>query len=129
MIPVPVTFHLGGIEPMPGVSIGSPMYGTPAEHLPALLLLAASPVVALLIRTVAPRSALAARILGGYRARPPLHRLAAWLLAASAVLHLGMWNHHEGVMGILVVGDGLLLGAAAGLLLLGRIRAGPGGAC
>jgi len=118
--PLPIAFHVGDVDLAAVVSEGSPLYDTPAEHLPALLALAALPLLALVMRMAAPRSQLAARLRDGYRARPPLHRVAAWLLGASAIIHLALIGHHEGVLGALMIVDGVLLGLCALLLLLGR---------
>jgi len=118
--PLPIAFHVGDVALAAVVSEGSPLYDTPADHLPALLALAALPLLALVIRMAAPRSRLATRLRDGYRARPPLHRMAAWLLGASAVIHLALIGHHEDLLGALMILDGVLLGVTALLLLLGR---------
>lgn len=118
---LPLPFHLGGVElGLTGVSTGSPLYDVPGEHVTALLALTVLPVGAVALRWLSRRSATAARLVAGYRARPPLHRLAAWLLAATAVLHLALIGHHEGILGALMLLDGLLLGLATWCLLTGR---------
>lgn len=118
-MPLPLLFHLG--EPgLPGVATGNPLYDVPPDHAPALLALAALPLGAAGLRRAADRSPRAARLVTGYDARPPLHRLAAWLLAATAVLHLAMIGHHEGVLAALMVLDGILLAGCVALLLTGR---------
>lgn len=113
-------FHLGAELTLGAASTGNPMYDVPGDHLPALLALFALPIVAAVIRVAARYVPFAARLLAGYQARPPLHRLAAWLLAATAVLHLTLVGHHDGVLGILMIVDGVLLGLTTLLLLTGR---------
>ncbi len=108
-----------GIEHATG-SGSSLLYTLPSEHLPVVALLAVLPLFALAVQLLAPRWSLPARLREGYRARPPLHRLAAWLIAVSAVVHLGLIGHHEGVLGALMILDGLLLAGVVGLLLTGR---------
>ncbi|MCY7417000.1 MAG: hypothetical protein LH650_00635 [Chloroflexi bacterium] len=107
--------HVGG-----GGSVGSPLYGISPEHLSALVLLGLLPLLAGAIVVLAPRWPVAARLRDGYLARPPLHRLAVWLIGASALIHLGLIGHHEGVLGVLMILDGLLLAGVAVLLVTGR---------
>ena len=119
MTPLPVLFHLDGAS-LPGARGGSPLYDVPPDHLPALLALGLLPLGALAIWVAAGRSRRAARLRDGYRTLPPVHRLAAWLLSATAVIHLALLGHHDGLLGVLMIVDGLLLGLAALLLLTGR---------
>lgn len=107
--------HLAG-----GGSAGSPLYGIAPEHLSALALLGLVPLIAGIIVVLAPRWPFAARLRDGYLGRPPLHRLAVWLIGASAVIHLGLMGHHEGLLGALMILDGVLLTGVVLLLLTGR---------
>jgi hypothetical protein len=108
-----------GVEHAPS-SGGSSLYMLPLEHLPVVVLLAVVPLFAVAVAILAPRWPRAARLRDGYRARAPLHRLAAWLIAISAVVHLGLIGHHDGILGALMILDGLLLTGVVVLLLTGR---------
>lgn len=126
MTPLPILLHAGAPHPSgPGAGpvaadVGSTLYDVPAEHVPALLALAALPLVACLLRALAPRWRPAARLVHGYRSAAPLHRLAAWLLAASGVVHLALIGHHHGPLGVLVTLDGAAQLGLAVWLMLGR---------
>jgi hypothetical protein len=76
-----------------GGYVGSPMYDIVDAHIPGLLALALLPVIALLVTRSNSRSAMALET--GYRRLPPPRRLAAWLTAASALIHLGLPFGHE----------------------------------
>ncbi len=126
MSPLPVLLHPGDVHPAAAATgsvdaqVGSPLYDVPAEHLPALLALLALPLIAWAIRAFAPRWSIAGRWVDGYRALPALERLAAWLLAASGVIHLALVGHHTGLLGLLVVLDGALQLGLAWAIVWGR---------
>lgn len=126
MSPLPILLHAGLAHPDAAATgaapaqVGSPLYDVPSEHLPALMALLALPLLAWLVRALAPRVPAARRLTDGYRTLAPLDRLAAWLLAASGAIHLALVGHHEGLLGLLVVLDGLLHLAIALALVTGR---------
>ncbi len=76
-----------------GEYVGSPMYDIIDAHIPGLLALALLPVIAELVKRS--RSRLAVLLDSGYRRLSPQRRLAAWLTAASALIHLGLPFGHE----------------------------------
>ncbi|MBM3677285.1 MAG: hypothetical protein FJW96_05290, partial [Actinobacteria bacterium] len=101
---------------------GSSLYGVASEHVPALVAALATPVVALSLRLLgASGRGRAARLLAGYRALPVPERFAAWMLAASALAHLGLVAGHGGsARTLLFLADALLLGGTAVRLVAGR---------
>jgi hypothetical protein len=76
-----------------GGYVGSPMYDIVGAHIPGLLALALLPVIAVLVKRS--NSRLAVALETGYRRLPPQRRLAAWITAASALIHLGLPFGHE----------------------------------
>jgi hypothetical protein len=76
-----------------GEYVGSPLYDIVDAHVPGLLALALLPIIAVMVRHSGSRWAGA--LDQGYRSLPPQRRLAAWLTAASALIHLGLPFGHE----------------------------------
>jgi hypothetical protein len=99
---------------------GSPMYGVLPEHIAVVAGVALLPATAWAVRRLASGNARAARIMAGYGALPLGDRIVAWLLAASAVIHLALVPGHGDGPGLLFLVAAALLGTAAWRLVIGR---------
>lgn len=101
---------------------GNPLYTVAPDHVAVAWAVVLLPALVLLLqRRAASGRGWASRLLEGYgRLRPDL-QLAAWLLAASAMGHLGLAiAHGEPGLRLAFLADAAILGLAARGLLLGR---------
>jgi hypothetical protein len=95
--------------------IGNPLYTLDPDHVLGLLLVPLGLVGGWFVLRHRPSW------LAGYRRLPALYRLEAWLLAATAVVHLGLvFTHDEPLLELLFTADALWLFAVLRRLLLGR---------
>jgi hypothetical protein len=95
--------------------IGNPLYALDPDHVLGLLLVPLLAVCGWLTLRYRPS------LLGGYRRLPALYRLEAWLLAITAVVHVGLvFTHGEPLLEVLFVADAAWLLAVLRRLLLGR---------
>jgi len=95
MIGSPVLFHeaaaLAGVR----ATIGSPLYDMLPEHVAALVLVLLMPIGAAAIVWLARDGrGWAQALVDGHAALDPSRRAVAWLLATSAVIHLGLGIGH-----------------------------------
>ena len=102
-----------------GATVGSPLYDMDPAHGLAVAAVAVLPIVLWLGRALG--GAGAARLVAGYDALEPIHKLAFWLLAVSAAAHLGLaLGHGSPGLRLLFTIDAVLLAEAARRLALGR---------
>jgi len=95
--------------------IGNPLYTLDPDHVLALLLVPLTLAGGSFV--LRDRPSLSA----GYRRLPALYRLQAWLLAITAVVHLGLvFTHDEPLLELLFTADALWLLDVLRRLLLGR---------
>ncbi len=121
----PIAHVATGIEIIAG---GNPLYDVLPGHEAVLITLALLPVGGwLLERRAEAGGRRATRLVSAYRALVPAHRLLAWLLSASAAIHLalavGHGNGHAGEPNLTAafLADGALLALAAyGLVMRTR---------
>jgi len=101
---------------------GNPLYGIDPDHAPAVIAALLLPVVVLgLQQLAAGGSRRAVAIRDGYLALRADRRLVAWVLAASAIVHLGLgFVHGEPGLRLAFLADAAVLGLATRGLLLGR---------
>lgn len=105
----------------PGVeaTVGNPLYDMDPAHGLAVAAVAALPLVLWLATTLG--GSRVARIQSGYRALPPVHRLAFVLLAVASAAHLGLAaGHGSPGLRVLFAIDAVLLAEAARRLALGH---------
>lgn len=117
--------HGGGhVEGEPGSYVGSLLYDVAPEHVPALVVLALIPLVAVLVHRL-PAVLPPVPWLGRLRALPAERTLAVWALVASAAVHVALVPTH-GLSGwsVAFAVDAGLLGWAAHRLVTGCRRAG-----
>lgn len=103
----------------------SPMYGILPEHEAAIILLALPPILFwLAARRAASHESWSRSLADGYTRLSGAHRLAAWLLAESAAVHLGLALGHEPGSWTVAyaIGAALLTGAFIRLILHGATR-------
>lgn len=95
--------------------IGNPLYTLDPDHVLGLLLVPLLAAGGWLTLHYHPS------LLGGYLRLPVLYRLEAWLLAITAVVHLGLvFTHDEPLLELLFVADAAWFLAVLRRLLLGR---------
>jgi hypothetical protein len=105
-----------------GPTLGSPLYRVLPDHLPGLLALGPGLLAVGLVRRRARAGGrLTSWLAGGYRALPADRRFLAWLLLATAAVHLGLVaGEPRPGLAVLFALDGLAFLEVVRRLLLGR---------
>lgn len=102
-----------------GATVGSPLYDIAPGHELAVAAVAVLPVLAWVVRTLG--GVRIVRLVDGYDGLPAIRKLAFWLLAISAAVHVGLAIGHGGPgLRLLFVLDAAVLAEAARRLALGR---------
>jgi hypothetical protein len=111
----------GGSVTIAEASVGSPLYDIAPEHVGAIVAVLLMPVAAWYVRLGASRGSRRAQtLLAGYDRLPTADRIAAWLIAVSAVVHLALIGHGPAPTKALFLADAIALAWVARRLVLGR---------
>ena len=125
----PIVAPQGGTSVLEGFElgdqVGSPLYTIIDEHLLAVLLLLALPLLIggalMLIRRAARTQPWAKRVVASYELLSLPRRVAMWMVAASALIHLTLvFTHEASAYTAAYLVGAALLAAAARWLLAGR---------
>lgn len=109
-----------------GDYVGNPLYGVVDEHVLAAIALAVLPLLGLAIAALVRRRAgrgdrWAARLVEGYRIHDLAGRLASWLVAGSAFVHLILaFTHELSIYTLFYLVGAFALAVAAWWLVLGE---------